>query len=280
MTTSLTVADLPGRLGQVAAELGDRARLHDLYDEVGGRIYDDSTLLESSEIRVLRGVLRRHPGPVLELAAGSGRITLPMLTFQRQVTALELNESMIELLRENVEAMGTAGDPARLTIVRGDMRSFELGATFSVVVIGAASASILDSAGRVEMFRAVNAHLAVGGRFLFSVVAPLPVAGPDREAVDVTMDLAGRSGRPYRVHEFRETGQELRWVGVYPITGLDGGPPVEGPVPVCVGLHRMLDPEQVRAELETAGLDVVDRITFDYPAQALSEVYLEAAARQ
>ena len=50
MTNTITqwsgvLQDLPGSLGQAAAEMGEQARLHGLYDEFGARIYDDSTHL-------------------------------------------------------------------------------------------------------------------------------------------------------------------------------------------------------------------------------------------
>ena len=58
-------------------ELGGRARLHDLYDDVGSAVYDDLCAADTSEVCEILHLLRGTKGPVLELAAGSGRLTLP-----------------------------------------------------------------------------------------------------------------------------------------------------------------------------------------------------------
>lgn len=265
-TLPRVAADLPGSLGEAVAEMGDRVRVHDLYDEHGARAYDDSTHLHPSEIRVLRRVLRQHPGPVLELAAGSGRLTLPMLTMERDVTALELTGSMIDLLHENVRALPEQAQ-ARMTVHQGDMTDFELATSFSVAVIGAASISILDAEGRAQLFHAVRRHLSPGGVLLFSIVIPLEEEDGD---VDVVMDLTGRSGARYRVHEHRWAGAVERLVGVYPLDA-----PADGPVPVCVGTHRVLELEPVLREVVDAGLVVRAQHDFGYPLQGLTEIFIE-----
>lgn len=264
--TILRAADLPGSLGEAVADMGDRVRVHDLYDEHGAPAYDDSTHLHPSEIRVLRRVLRAHPGPVLELAAGSGRLTLPLLSMERDVTALELTGSMIELLHENVLALP---EPAqrRLTVHQGDMTDFELGTTFSVAVLGAASISILDAEGRAQLFHAVRRHLSPGGVLLFSIVIPLAEETGD---VDVVMDLTGRSGTRYRVHEHRGEGAEERLVGVYPLDV-----PADEHVPVCVGTHRVLELDPILREVVDAGLVVRAQHDFGYPLQGLTEIFIE-----
>ncbi|WP_213456291.1 daptide-type RiPP biosynthesis methyltransferase [Rhizomonospora bruguierae] len=272
---------LPGSLGAVVAALGERAVIHHLYGERGARVYHDSTHLDASEIRVMRRVLRRHDGPVLELAAGSGRLTVPLLRMGREVTAIELNPSMIDLLHEHV------GDlpeqlRRRLTVHCGDMSDFDLRARFAVVVLGAASISILDEDGRARMFAAVRRHLAPGGVLLFSIVIPgggqagaAPGPAADDIDTDVVMDVTGASGKRYRVHEYRAAGAVERLVGVYPLPG--DGDPVSGtgPVPVCVGLHRVLSLESMQAEVHRAGLVTREQHAYTYAAQGLSEVFLE-----
>jgi methylation protein MtfA len=259
---------LPGSLGAAVAGLGERARVHDLYDAYGARIYDDSTHLEAGEIRAMRRVLRQHEGPVLELAAGSGRLTVPLLTMGRRVTALELETSMIDVLHEHVGALPESAQHL-LTVHQGDMTDFDLDASFAVVVLGAASISILDAAGRGRLFRAVRRHLSPGGVMLFSIVVPL---GDPSGDLDVVMDVTGRSGRRYRVHEYRADGAVERLVGVYPLSG--DGESDDDVVPVCVGTHRVLAFETVLAEIEEAGLVVREQQRFEY-AQALAEIFLE-----
>lgn len=267
--------DLPGSLGAAAADMGKQARLHGLYDEFGARIYDDSTHVEATEIRAMRDVLRRHPGAVLELAAGSGRLTVPLLRMGRAVTGLELDPSMIEILWENVGLLPMQLQQL-LTVQQGDMTDFELAARFSVAVLGAASISILDEPGRARLFETVRRHLTPGGALLFSIVVPLTQESGE---VDAVQDVTGRSGRRYRVHEHRSDGAEERIIGVYPITA-DGQVPTGEPVPICVGVHRVLTQESILAEVDRAGLVLRDTHVFNYSVQGLAEIFLEIGEPQ
>ncbi len=270
---------LPGSLGSVVAALGKRAVLYHLYSSRGARIYHDSTHLDVSEVRVLRSVLRRYDGPILELAAGSGRLTSPLLRANREVTAIELNPDMIALLHEHIRDLPEKMRK-RLTVHCGDMADFDLPGRFGVVVLGAASISILDEDGRARMFAAVRRHLAPGGVMLFSIVVPAggqPGAEPgpaDDIDMDVVMDVNGASGNRYRIHEYRAAGAVERLVGVYPLAA-DDRVAETGPVPVCVGLHRVLPLESVQAEVHRAGLVTRNQHVYTHPDQGLSEVFLE-----
>lgn len=266
-----------GSLGAALAELGQRAEVHDLYDQCGARIYDDSTDLEAGEIRVLRRVLRRHAGAVLELAAGSGRLTLPLLSTGRPVVALELSSSMIDVL---LERAAECPQPVRdlLTTNQADMRDFRLDTTFSLVVLGAASISLLDADGRARTFESVRRHLAPGGCLLFSIAVD---AGVQDEDVDVVTDVTGRSGQRYRVHAHRAAGARQRQVGVYPLPGDAAGSGAAMPprtVPVCVSSHRVLELAAVVREVEQAGLVVRDTHPLGSIAHGPAEVFLEVGA--
>src|SRR5690625_482307 len=124
--TKETATTFPGSLGAAVAEMGTRAQIRDLYDDYGSRVYDDSTQVEISELRALRRLVRKYPGPILELAAGSGRLTVPMLGMEREVTALELSPSMIDRLHENVDSLPPEARRL-LRVHQEDMREFELG---------------------------------------------------------------------------------------------------------------------------------------------------------
>ena len=259
-----------GSLADVVAELGDRADLGDLYDQQGARAYDDSAQIDRNEIRALRRALKRSPGPVLELAAGSGRLTLPLLRMGRQVTALELSASMVAQLEENA-ADWPADARARLEVHHGDMTEFDLPQPYGVVVLVAASISLLDHDQRLEMLRTVRQHLAPGGVLLLSIGASeAELDSPD----DVVDEVVGRSGQRYRIHQYRDVGSSKRHVGVYPV--LDDPTAV---VPIGLGIHRVLDVETVRAEIEAVGMSVLHDESIDSGTHTMTEIFLEIGER-
>ncbi|WP_428952589.1 daptide-type RiPP biosynthesis methyltransferase [Streptomyces sp. cg35] len=253
---------LPGRAGALLAELGDRAELHDLYDEAGSAVYHDITASDTHEVRELVALVRQSTGPVLELAAGSGRLTLPLLATGRHVTALELSPGMLAALDERL-----ASAPVRLrercTPVRGDMSRFDLGQRFGAIVLGTTSVSLLDAPGRAGLFAAVREHLAPGGRFLISTVDDaLPgngVEGEDGEGPgsdENVYELAGASGRVYRMHEYWPSGATTRKVTVFP-GDTDGAQ--DGPVPVFTSSIAIVPADLLIDETTVAGLSLVAR---------------------
>ena len=77
---------------------------------------------------------REYGGPVLELGAGTGRITLPAAQEGLSVHALDAHQGMLDALRRKAAALPR--EVSRLiSITEGDMRSFRLGQTFSFVII-------------------------------------------------------------------------------------------------------------------------------------------------
>ncbi|WP_308313070.1 daptide-type RiPP biosynthesis methyltransferase [Streptomyces sp. ISL-1] len=253
MAVALTPLSIPGRAGQLVSQLGDRAELHDVYDETGSRVYHDVSVRDTHEVRELVALVRRIPGAVLELAAGSGRLTMPLLALGREVTAVELSAAMLELLSERL-----AEAPERLrercVPVQADMSSFALGRRFEVIVLGTTSISLLDEEGRAGLYAAVREHLAPGGRFLLSTVDIVTPDDPEAaEAVpEAVIAAVGAGGRAYRMHDYWPAGADTRTVTIFPAEIGD-----EGPVTVCTTTVGVLPVDQLGAELGRAGLTVL-----------------------
>lgn len=249
---------LEGRLAELT--------LGDLYDAAGAAVYHDTGSLDPTEIRELVRLVRATSGPVLELAAGSGRLTLPLLGLRRPLTAVELSADMAAILRtEGARARG--GD--LLEVVEADMSDFDLGRTFGVVALGASSIALLDPAGRQGLYACVRRHLAPGGVFLLSVAHTLETDGG---TCDDTYDVRGRSGRAYRMHQFWQPGEEHRTVCVYP---LDGDLPIS---PVCLSNPRVMDRDVVLAELVAAGFTLRAEHPVAGPGTVVRDVFLEVTA--
>ena len=94
-----------GHLAEIVGELGAGVTVHDMYDPVGSAFYDDISRHDHHEVREILAAIRGVPGEVLDLAAGSGRLTVPMLASGRTVTALELSHTMLDLLRRRLSEL-------------------------------------------------------------------------------------------------------------------------------------------------------------------------------
>ena len=116
---------------------------------------------------------RESGGPVLELACGNGRIVLPMARAGFETTGLDLSEPMLEVARQRLAAE-PAEVQSRLKLIRGDMRDFELGATFQTAIIAFRSFQMLQSPGDERAcLRAVRRHMRPGATLMMDVFDPL-----------------------------------------------------------------------------------------------------------
>ncbi|WP_426621445.1 daptide-type RiPP biosynthesis methyltransferase [Microbacterium sp. As-52] len=135
----------------------------DLYSGEGTDFYERLVGTDRAEIREVLALARKTDDPILDIAAGGGRLTVPLVRTGREVTAIDLSDDMLSHLRRAL--------PARSTVecVVADMRDFSLGRRYGLVIIGATSITLLDRVGRSLLYGSVRRHLATGGVFAFTV---------------------------------------------------------------------------------------------------------------
>ncbi len=115
---------------------------------------------------------RAHGGPILEYGAGAGRVTLPLLRAGFEVTALDLSQPMLALLRERL-TQEPEDARARATVVRADMRKKTLARRFPLVLATFNVVGHLPRLSDMQSWLArVKDALAPGGALVFDV--PLP----------------------------------------------------------------------------------------------------------
>ncbi|MDG9726537.1 MULTISPECIES: daptide-type RiPP biosynthesis methyltransferase [unclassified Streptomyces] len=268
LAPTTTLVRPPGLGGERIARLGDRARLCGLYDQQGAPLYDDLAAADGFEIRDIVGAVRAAgDGPVLDLAAGAGRFTLPLLATGREVTALDLSDHMLELLRSRL-ARAPKALRERCTVVQGDMAAFDLRREYAHIVLGTTSLSLLDEAGRAGLYRSVAAHLAPGGQFLLSVME----RADDEAPTEVHAQVKGAGGTMYDLYEYWPAGAAFRYVTIAPSA------PAEGPVTVCVDEVGTMSIAAIEAELAEAGLVIAGRRPLSGPGDRHRVSLLKAVA--
>jgi len=110
----------------------------------------------------------RYGEPVLELACGSGRLTIPLAEAGVEITGLDISEEMLNLATLKASERGV-----KIPVVRGDVRSFNLGKEFKFIFIAAQSLTHLHEREEIEnCFLSVRRHLTEDGRFLVELFNP------------------------------------------------------------------------------------------------------------
>ena len=113
---------------------------------------------------------RKARGPVLELACGTGRLTIPLKKKGIDITGLDYAAPMLARARAKAAVAGV-----KIDFKAGDARNFRLGRKFKLIFIAFNSMQHFGRRPELEgFFRSVRAHLAPGGRFIFDVFSPDP----------------------------------------------------------------------------------------------------------
>lgn len=142
---------------------GATPHVQDLYAAEGTDFYERLVGSDRAEIREVLALARHAADPILDIAAGGGRLTIPLVRSGRRVTAIDLSDDMLAHLRRAVPP------DAAVECVVADMRDFSLGRRYGLVIIGATSITLLDRGGRSRLYDAVRRHLAPSGVFAFTV---------------------------------------------------------------------------------------------------------------
>ena len=111
-------------------------------------------------------------GPVLELGCGTGRVAIPIAQAGVAVVGLDNSSYMLRAARSKARKLGL--ETGLLKFIKGDMRDFSLdGQEFPLAIIPFRSFQLLLSvADQHQALEAIKAHLAPGGRLIFSLFVP------------------------------------------------------------------------------------------------------------
>jgi SAM-dependent methyltransferase len=148
--------------------------------------WDDAELYEletaddpSFDVDYWQGLVRElRPRRVLELACGTGRLTIPMAATGAvaregfELVGVDSSEPFLAHAREKVEA---EPDPVRsaVRLEHADMRDFELEGTFDLIALPFNALSYLYNAeDQLAALTNARRHLAPEGRLAFDVLAP------------------------------------------------------------------------------------------------------------
>ena len=133
-------------------------------------------------------------GPILELACGTGRVTIPLAEAGYAVTGLDLSAAMLAEARRK-----SIGHGLPVTWVLGDMRHFDLGQTFALIILPFNTLchlmTIDDLAGCLAC---VRRHLRPDGRFALDMFVP-----------DMTLLLRDPETHYFFADYYDETGRRV-----------------------------------------------------------------------
>ena len=138
------------------------------------RLYDLDLEEDPGDLDLYLALAARTGGPILELAAGTGRIAVPLAEAGHRVTAVDIDPAMLERARDRAQL---AGPPAadRLEFVEADLLGLELpeAGRYRLAFVALNSLFLLASrSAQREAFVTMARHLAPGGLAVVDVWLP------------------------------------------------------------------------------------------------------------
>jgi SAM-dependent methyltransferase len=113
-------------------------------------------------------LIREFGEPALEVACGTGLVTIPLAQQGLEMAGVDLTPEMLAYARHKAAALGLS-----LSWTEADARNFELGRQFRFIYItGNAFQAFLTREDQEALLARVRAHLADGGAFAFETRNP------------------------------------------------------------------------------------------------------------
>ncbi len=132
-----------------------------------GKHYDSMYSIEE-DIPFYLECIEKYGEPVLELACGTGRITISAAEKGEDVTGLDISGSMLKTAREKASKKDLFPD-----LIKADMRDFHLNKKFNTILLPANTLQILTGDEDLkDVFSKVYQHLSDEGRFIFQIFNP------------------------------------------------------------------------------------------------------------
>jgi SAM-dependent methyltransferase len=146
-----------------------------VYDEYGvvAEFYDHIVpYREREDVAFFVEMAKQSKGPVLELGCGTGRVLIPTAREGVEIVGLDLSPSMLSLCREKLSH--EPGEvQARVQLVQGDVRSFDLGREFGLVTMPFRPFQhLIDVDDQMTCLEGVHRHLVDGGKLVLDVFNP------------------------------------------------------------------------------------------------------------
>lgn len=142
-----------------------------IYDRFA-RFYDLEYSLKEDDLPFYLDLADRFPGPLLEIGAGTGRVTLELAAAGSEIWGIDDSARMLAIASKKLRAWPEAA--SRVHLVQADMRDLSLPVKFALCIIPfRAFLHNLTQADQLATLAAIRRHLKPGGILAFDLFVPL-----------------------------------------------------------------------------------------------------------
>ena len=131
-----------------------------------------TTYGQRQDVAFFVDMAREAGGTVLEIGCGTGRVLIPTARIGVDITGFDLSPTMLAVCRQKLTHEPEAVQ-ARVHLVEGDMRDFDLGQTFALVTLPFRPFQhLLTVDDQLACLGCIHRHLQPGGRLVLDLFNP------------------------------------------------------------------------------------------------------------
>jgi SAM-dependent methyltransferase len=228
-------------------------------------LYDHEYRRRRADVTFYRRLARERlasglPGPLLDLACGTGRVTVPLLRDGHTVVGLDRARPMLARAASRLLRL-PAARRARAQLVRADLRRFWFRTKFALAICAFHSLQhLIDDRDLLRFLRCVRASLLDDGWLAFDVLPPDPVwigRDPSRRWARTTFHHPVSGERlVYTTNHVYDPGRRALHMRLYfqPVDAEGRPAGLERVQRLC---HRQFDPKEVGRLLDRAGFELL-----------------------
>ncbi len=130
--------------------------------------YDQLNDLDELEGTFFSGLASQYGGPILDIACGTGRLTIPLAKLGYEITGVDLTIEMLEVAKKKALDQNLL-----INWIYADARNLDLGRKFNMIfTTGNSFQHFLDRESQEGLLRTVYRHLDQDGVFAFETRNP------------------------------------------------------------------------------------------------------------
>jgi SAM-dependent methyltransferase len=179
------------------------------------RFYDADAGTFADDLPFYAELAHRTGGTVLDAMCGTGRVILPLAEQGLSVAGLDVSPAMLALGRQKAEEAGVS---ERVQLVQGDIRDFDVGQHFGLLVVPINSFMHLDTVDdQLAALACLRNHMHARSLLVLDLFNPTPQdLGSDQNVLvyDRTFALDGANVQKYVVRhtDWSEQRQHVQFI--------------------------------------------------------------------
>ena len=130
--------------------------------------YHDQFWWKKDDIEFWKKIFSNQQKTILELAAGTGRISIPLIRENLDYTGLEISKDYCNFANRDLKELTN-----KAHIVQGDMRNFNLNKTFDVIFVGFNSLlHLLNEKDLIKTLNCIQSHMHEKSKLYIDIFVP------------------------------------------------------------------------------------------------------------